>query len=51
MIRIVDQIVANWGLLVWEQNGKLIEQVQVCLCNGMTLVISPEEFFAITDNE
>ncbi len=51
MIRITDQVVADWGLFVWEQDGKLHEQVQVCLMNGMTLILDVEEFFMISDDE
>jgi hypothetical protein len=51
MIRIADQVVANWGLFVWEQDGKLIEQVQVYLFNGMVLILDLDDFFGISDDE
>ena len=49
MIRITNQVVADWGLFVWEQDGELFEQVQACLLNGMVLIVNPEEFFSVSD--
>ena len=51
MIRITDQVVANWGLFVWKQNGKLVEQVQAYLFNGITLIMDLEDFLSISDDE
>ena len=51
MIRIIDQVVADWGLFVWKQGERFVEQVQVHLFNGMTLIISLEEFLNISDDE
>ncbi len=51
MIRMTDQVVANWGVFVWEQDGKMIEQVQAYLFNGMVLIMDLEDFFSISDDE
>lgn len=51
MIRITDQVVADWGLFVWEQDGEVYEQVQACLMNGMTLILDLDEFLMISDDE
>jgi len=51
MIRIVDQVVANWGVFIWEQNGELVEQVEAYLFNGMVLILDLEDFFSISDDE
>ena len=50
MLRIADQVVANWGVFVWKQNGKLIEQVEVYLFNGAVLILDLVEFFSISDD-
>ena len=51
MIRITGQVVANWRLFVWEQDGKMIEQVQAYLFNGMVLIMDLDDFFSISDDE
>ncbi len=51
MIRLLDQVVADWELVVWESNGETIEQVRAYLLNGMTLVMDIDEFFCATDDE
>lgn len=51
MIRIIDQVVADWGLFIWKQDGVFVEQVQAQLLNGMTLIINLEEFLSISDDE
>jgi hypothetical protein len=51
VIRIIDQVVADWGLFTWKQDGKFVEQVRAHLLNGMTLIISLEEFLSISDDE
>jgi len=51
MIRITDQVVADWGVFVWEQDGKMIEQVRAYLYNGMVLIMDPDDFFSISDDE
>lgn len=51
MIRILDnQLVADWKVFTWEFDGRLIEQVQVMLFNGMVLVIDMDDFLSITDD-
>lgn len=51
MIRILDDhFVADWGVFTWIYEGKLIEQVQVTLFNGMILIIDMEEFLMISDD-
>ncbi len=51
MIRITDQVVMDWGVLVWEQDGKMVEQVEAYLFNGMTLIMDLDDFFTISDDE
>ena len=51
MIRITDQVVADWGVFIWEQDGKLYEQVRAHLYNGMVLVVDLDEFFSISDDD
>lgn len=51
MIRIVDQVVADWGLFVWKHEGKMVQQVQAYLFNGMVLIMDLDEFFSISDDE
>ncbi len=51
MIRIVDSVVADWGVFVWEQDGEMIEQVKAYLFNGMVLIMDLEDFFSISDDE
>jgi hypothetical protein len=51
VIRIVDQVVANWGVFIWEQDGKRVEQVQAYLFNGMLLILDLEDFLSISDDE
>ncbi len=51
MIRITDQVVADWGLFVWEQDGKMIEQVRAQLFNGMVLILDLDDFFSISDDK
>ncbi len=51
MIRLSDQVVGDWGIFIWEQDGELYEQVKVHLLNGMTFIVDLDEFFAITDDE
>jgi hypothetical protein len=51
MIRITDQVVADWGLFVWEQDGKMVEQVRAHLFNGMVLIMDLDDFFSISDDE
>jgi hypothetical protein len=50
VIRIVDQVVIDWFLFVWEHEGRLVEQVQACLLNGMILILNADEFFHISDD-
>ncbi len=51
MIRITDQVVADWGVFVWEQDGVLIEQVRAYLFNGMVLILDLDDFLSISDDE
>lgn len=50
MIRIADQVVADWGIFVWEQDGELLEQVKVYLYSGLLLIMDLEDFFSISDD-
>lgn len=51
MIRILDCIVADWGFFNWEYNGKMIQQVEVTLFNGMTLIMDEIEFISISSED
>ncbi len=51
MIRILDQVVADWGIIAWKQNGKIIEQVEAHLFTGLTLIMDLEDFFSISDDD
>jgi hypothetical protein len=51
MIRILDQVVADWVPYVWAHDGALVEQVQVHLYNGMTLVMDYDDFMVMADDE
>jgi hypothetical protein len=51
MIRITDQVVADWGIFVWEQDGEFFEQVQALLFNGMVLIVDIDDFFSISDDD
>jgi hypothetical protein len=50
VIRIFDQVVADWGIYVWNYDGEPVNQVRVLLYNGMTLVMDYEEFIALSDD-
>lgn len=50
MIRIFDQVVADWGIYVWNYDGEPVNQVRVLLYNGMTLVMDYEEFILLSDD-
>jgi hypothetical protein len=51
MIRISDSVVADWNVFIWKHDGKLVEQVQAYLFNGMVLIMDIEDFFGISDDE
>ena len=51
MIRIFDQVVADWGIYVWNHDGEPVNQVRVLLYNGMTLIMDYEEFMWISTDE
>lgn len=51
MIRIADHVVADWGVVIWEHNGEVFRQIEACLFSGLILILDPEDFFAITDDE
>ncbi len=51
MIRIVDHVVADWGVFVWEQDGKLMEQVEAYLFNGLVLIMDLDDFLSISDDQ
>lgn len=51
MIRIGDQIIIDWGIFVWEQDGEMVEQIQACLFNGIVLIMNLEDFFIISDDD
>ena len=51
MIRILnDNFVADWRVFTWRYEGRLIEQVQVLLFNGMLLMLDMEDFLMISDD-
>jgi hypothetical protein len=50
MIRIVDRVVADWGVFSWEQDGQRVEQIQAYLFNGMVLIMDLEDFLTISDD-
>lgn len=51
MLRIGDLVVADWGTFTWIHDGDLVEQVQVQLFNGMTLIMDRDEFMIMVDDE
>lgn len=51
MIRILGEVVADWRPFIFRHNGHMIEQVQVCLFNGMLLIMNVEDFFFLADDE
>ena len=51
MIRIVDSVVADWNIFVWEYGGELHEQVEAYLMNGVVLIIDIDDFFNISADD
>jgi hypothetical protein len=51
VIRLLDQVVADWGVFTFECEGEMVEQVQAHLYNGMTLIMDLDDFFVLTDDE
>jgi len=51
MLRILDQVVGDWNIYVWNFDGEWVEQVRVHLLNGMTLIMDYEDFMGIADDE
>jgi hypothetical protein len=49
MIRVLDQLVLDWGFFKWNYGGESIEQVKVILFNGTTLIMDWEDFISISD--
>lgn len=51
MIRVLDQVVADWGFFTWNYDGTPIEQVQVQLFNGITFIMDLEDFMLLANDE
>jgi len=51
VIRIADEVVAEWGIIAWKQNGKIVEQVEAYLFNGLIIIMDLEDFFSISDDD
>ena len=51
MIRVLDQVVADWKYYIWYQDGTPVQQVLVHLFNGMTLIMDYDDFMLISDDE
>jgi len=51
MLRIFDQVVADWGVFTWNYDGMPVDQVQVFLYNGMILIMDLEDFMILADDE
>ncbi len=51
MLRFLDQIVADWHVFAFEQSGETVEQVEVHLYNGMTLIMDADDFLNVADDE
>lgn len=51
MIRLLDQVVADWGYYTWRCDGVLVSQVVVHLFNGITFIMNEGDFLAVTDYE
>lgn len=51
MIRITDHVVGDWAIVIWKQGDEIFQQVEAYLFNGLVLIIDPEDFFTITDDE
>lgn len=51
MIRITDHVVMDWGVVIWEQDGEMFEQIEALLFSGLVMRLDPIDFFSITDDE
>lgn len=51
MLRILDQVVADWVPYTWKHDGETVKQVKVYLFNGMTLIMDYDEFMVMADDE
>ncbi len=51
MIRLFDQVVADWGYYTWYCDGTPVRQVVIHLFNGMTFIVDEIDFLSITDYE
>jgi len=51
MLRLGDLVVGSWGTFTWLHEGDLVEQVRVELFNGLTLIMNPDEFMLLVDDE
>jgi len=51
LIRLLDQVIADWGYYTWNCGGTPVRQVMVHLFNGMTLIMDEDDFLSITDYE
>lgn len=51
MIRLLDQLVADWRPFIYDYHGLPIEQVEVFLFNGMLIIMTMDEFLSISSDE
>ncbi len=51
MIRLFDQVVADWGYYSWICNGTPVRQVMVHLFNGMVFIMDEADFLSVSDYE
>jgi len=51
MLKFLDQIVADWSIFSFVQDGEVVEQVEAHLFNGMTLIMDMDDFFSVADDE